>query len=48
MYLAKTNGRDRVEFILGGPQYASLPSEDAESSDFSSSDLVSRPHELQA
>jgi diguanylate cyclase (GGDEF)-like protein len=46
MYLAKTNGRDRVELILGGPQYASLPSEDAEPSDFSSSELVSQPHEL--
>jgi diguanylate cyclase (GGDEF)-like protein len=26
MYLAKSNGRDRVELNLGGPQYASLPS----------------------
>ena len=43
MYLAKANGRDRVELILGGAQYASLPSQDAEPSDFSESEFVSQP-----
>jgi diguanylate cyclase (GGDEF)-like protein len=46
MYLAKANGRDRVELILGGPQYASLPSQDAEPSDFSESEFVFQPDEL--
>ncbi len=46
MYLAKTNGRDRVELILGGPQYASLPSLDADMSEFASSEFVSQPDEL--
>jgi diguanylate cyclase (GGDEF)-like protein len=37
MYLAKSNGRDRVELNLGGPHYASLPSLHGENSDFESS-----------
>ncbi len=46
MYLAKSNGRDRVELNMGGPQYASLPSEVGEVSDFESSEFVSRPGDL--
>ncbi|MDP9123704.1 MAG: GGDEF domain-containing protein [Pseudomonadota bacterium] len=34
MYLAKSNGRDRVELNLGGPNHVSLPSLDEEISDF--------------
>ncbi len=38
MYLAKTNGRDRVELIVGGSSYGSLRSSDGEISDFELSD----------
>ena len=46
MYLAKSNGRDRVELNLGGPQYVSLPSLDSDASDLESSDFVSRLDDL--
>lgn len=46
MYLAKSNGRDRVELNLGDPQYISLPSLDGEMSDFESSDLVTLPDDV--
>ena len=42
MYLAKTNGRDRVELNLGDSQHISLPLLDGEISDFEQSDSVSQ------
>jgi diguanylate cyclase (GGDEF)-like protein len=43
MYLAKSNGRDRVELNLGGPQYASLPSVHGQASELESDEFVSLP-----
>jgi diguanylate cyclase (GGDEF)-like protein len=41
MYLAKSNGRDRVELNVGEPSHVSLPSLDDRMSDFELSDSVS-------
>jgi diguanylate cyclase (GGDEF)-like protein len=40
MYLAKSNGRDRVELHVGGPHYVSLPALDVDRVDFELSDLA--------
>lgn len=42
MYLAKSNGRDRVELNVGGPHCVSLPSLDDELSDFELSESASK------